>query len=82
MAKGSIYTIPYLEYNSSHTPVTPGTYLVKVLRGKAAQYGARYEAALLKDLYRLRDAGVVEPVRSARGSVAYRLREGQELPPR
>jgi hypothetical protein len=77
--RGSQYTEGYLRYNETHNPVTPGTYLTKVLRGRAKSYGARYEDALVRHLEALREQGVVEVVETVGHARGYKLRAGQTL---
>jgi hypothetical protein len=73
--RGSMYTEEYLRYNSeAKRPLTPGTYLRYQLKGRARDYADRYERALMRHLMALLAEGVIEPVRSAGGSVAYRYR--------
>jgi hypothetical protein len=74
-----MYTEGYLRYNETHPPITPGSYLNRQLRGRAKDYAARYEQALVRHLEALREQGIVEVVETVGHSRGYKLREGQTL---
>jgi hypothetical protein len=66
----SQYIEQYLDYTADR-PITPGTYLAYMLRGKAKDYTSRYLKALQRALDRRQEAGTVLCVRSVGGRIAY-----------
>lgn len=79
MGRESQYVESYLRAAAKYL-WTPGTYLAYNLEGRAKDWAARYERALVRALERRQARGEVVAVRSAKGSVAY-MRSSEREPP-
>lgn len=66
----SQYIDDYLD-SCGRNPVTTGTYLSGVLRGRAKGWIGRYERSLINAIRRRLADGTIKQVRSVRGSVSY-----------
>lgn len=70
-ARGSMYTDEYLDYTTDSRVVTPGSYLSRVLRGRAREYAGRYLDVLTRDLETRVQAGEAVCVASVGGQWGY-----------
>ena len=64
--------VSYLHGNTGGVPITPQSFLHYALEGVAKSYSGKYYRTFIPRLAALRDAGLVELCRSARGREAYR----------